>query len=79
MSDEAKTVLTTIVVIALVAWGFIAMFSLFGDLGKMKYRIYDGESSYYTNEYKESNGCISFTSYTKTNVKLCGYYTLKEQ
>lgn len=45
-----------------------------------KYWIYDGgDRAFYTNSYKEENGCIYFKSHFDTDVVQCGSYRITDR
>lgn len=43
-----------------------------------KYRITQNSTSYYTNEIKEENGCVTFKKDDGDQMKICGTYVIEE-
>lgn len=44
-----------------------------------RYWITAGDTTYYTNEFTEKDGCIEFTDWTNWHVRQCGFYSVQDR
>ena len=63
-----------ILIFILIAWGNIKLH----EAGYVEIRIYHGNNytTYWTRDYKEENGCVTFVDESHRSQKICGNYQI---